>query len=470
MMNIPPGIQHKVAADVASVHQAVAQSATDQFTDRAQHPYPKTKTPVEQAREEERERSRAFASEAQLLREMARSSHGQAYIPSYECNEIEPHTLEIAKAPEPPELSIQVPEQGTTAVQTLRLDADVCCTCCHSLLSAIWLKFCSNDSMNCTSCTSFNSWTLFNLPLATRVVCLLSLASYIVCTTINLNTPYGTTWWYSMACARPTAILHFQVWRLFTSPFFHSSLANLVVNMVLMLSHGRWLERLMGTLQYAWAVTWLALLGTSLHSVMALATDVVLLAFWSMHSNDNDSVEAEWRREPETSRCSIGLSGVTLGLVVMELKARGTPLTIGRVVVPPILYVGLWMVIISGSTPRNLHVDTYLGHLGCVFPLSIRKLHVDTYLGHLGGLLAGLLLCHSSAVRDALFLSQSSIHSMQVRYLGHLGTLEQATGQYGNAYVAPLRGNPFEPGLNYGAIETTNDLRLIHIDDMLSGP
>lgn len=448
MTNIPPGIQLKVAADVASVHQVVPKSCTNQFTERAQHPYPKRAlTPeelrVEQEREKERERSLAFASEAQLLRELARISPAQVYSPSHECKEVEPHTLEVAKAPEPPELSVQIPEQDTTLLQMLRLDVDVCCTSCHSLLSAIWLKFCSEDW------TSFNPWSLINPPLATRVVCLLSLASYIVCTTINLNTPYGITWWYSVACARPTAILHFQVWRLFTSAFFHSSLANLMVNVILLLSHGSWLERLVGTFQHAWAVTWLALLGTSLHSAMALATDVVLLAFWSLHSNDNDSVEAEWRREPETSRCSIGLSGVSLGLVVMELKARGAPLTIGRVVVPPILYVGAWMVIISGSTPRNLHVDTYLGHLG--------------------GLLAGLLICHSRAVRDALLLSQSSIHSMQVRHLGHLGALEQGSGQYGRGYVAPPRGNPFEVGLNYGAIQTTDASQLIHIDDVFNG-
>ena len=135
-----------------------------------------------------------------------------------------------------------------------------------------------------------------------------------------------------------------QLWRLLTAPFFHAGLMHVALNMMAWTQLGPSMERLVGTVQFAWLCLLFASLGGLLHSLAGFG---------------------------RSRECAVGLSGVIFSLVVVDshLTPTATRLLFG---------------IVNVST--RWYPLALLAFLQLLLPNA-------SVLGHLAGVLVGYAYC-----------------------------------------------------------------------------
>jgi len=154
-------------------------------------------------------------------------------------------------------------------------------------------------------------------------------------------------------CLFPESILlHRQLWRIFTAPFFHAGFLHLVLNMLAWWQMGIILERIMGSLELLFLVLTSAVLSGVLQVFLALeATRIFRTA--SIYS------------------CTLGLSGVLFALQVFLIKELD---------MNTLSVFGLF------NMPAHLTVYVSLFAIQLFFPRA-------SFLGHLCGILVGYFFC-----------------------------------------------------------------------------
>jgi hypothetical protein len=132
------------------------------------------------------------------------------------------------------------------------------------------------------------------------------------------------------------------VWRLFTSPFFHSGFLHLALNMSAWVPLGSSLERCVGSVQFFHLTVVFALLGGSLHALAGASAG-----------------HAGAGRE-----CAVGLSGVIFSLVVVDshLSPAQSRSLFGFVTVPTRYYPLALLAVLQLLLPAA----SLLGHLAGV--------------------------------------------------------------------------------------------------------
>ncbi|KAK3239425.1 hypothetical protein CYMTET_50657 [Cymbomonas tetramitiformis] len=208
-------------------------------------------------------------------------------------------------------------------------------------------------------------------PLATKLLLCTCFGMYGYCTY------HGWTTEYIDICSQPYTILHrLQVWRAFSSILFHPYLPPLLLNTIIFLYHGSELERAVGTIQYTWTLAVLAALCSLIHALIGYAIDSLLaLSNGAISSNAlQDSAvyalpENPWitSNKQEVYHCTMGLSGVALGVVLLEIRMHQNR--------PQSLF-GLFTI------PWPAYI------LGLLMGVTVLSPGVS-FFGHLSGILAG---------------------------------------------------------------------------------
>ncbi len=135
------------------------------------------------------------------------------------------------------------------------------------------------------------------------------------------------------------------VWRLFTAPLFHAGLLHVAMNLSAWVPLGSSLERLVGSVQFAWLTLLFAVLGGLLHALAGT------------------TAEGSGVR----SSCTVGLSGVIFSLVVVDAHLT------------PVASRTLFGVV---SVPTRWYPLALLALLQLLLPDA-------SMLGHLAGVLVG---------------------------------------------------------------------------------
>lgn len=132
------------------------------------------------------------------------------------------------------------------------------------------------------------------------------------------------------------------MWRLFTSPFFHSGFLHLALNMSAWCPLGSSLERCVGSVQFAHLVILFSLLGGALHALAGASAGEM----------------------GASHECAVGLSGVIFSLVVVDshLSAAQSRSLFGVVTVPSRYYPLALLAILQLLLPAA----SLLGHLAGV--------------------------------------------------------------------------------------------------------
>jgi len=104
-------------------------------------------------------------------------------------------------------------------------------------------------------------------------------------------------------------MVHLQVYRIFTSPFFHGSFRDMVSNLLAFALAGSYIERNMGTVIFTWLLV-IIQLATSLLNMIA---GVVLSTSWVI------PVGSSLHYAQEHMRCTYGISGVVCALATFNI-------------------------------------------------------------------------------------------------------------------------------------------------------
>ncbi|GAB2220817.1 hypothetical protein Droror1_Dr00008491 [Drosera rotundifolia] len=148
--------------------------------------------------------------------------------------------------------------------------------------------------------TRFHQWWE-GIPFATSAVLIGCSTIYLVCLLAGYDS-------YVEICFLPSAILSkFQVYRIYTSIMFHSSLLHVMFNMLALVPLGSELERIMGSIRMLHMIILLATSSALFHILIAL-----LAAYNPLHHYVNFMNE-----------CSIGFSGVLFSMIVIETSLSG---------------------------------------------------------------------------------------------------------------------------------------------------
>ncbi|GAB2281492.1 Rhomboid-like protein 15 [Dionaea muscipula] len=148
--------------------------------------------------------------------------------------------------------------------------------------------------------TRFHQWWE-GIPLVTSSVLIGCSTIYLVCLLAGYDS-------FVEICFLPSAIMSkFQVYRIFTSILFHSSLLHVMFNMLALVPLGSDLERIMGSIRMLHMIILLATSSALFHILIALA-----VAYNPFHHYANFMNE-----------CSIGFSGVLFSMIVIETSLSG---------------------------------------------------------------------------------------------------------------------------------------------------
>ncbi|KAL8129465.1 hypothetical protein V2J09_018620 [Rumex salicifolius] len=183
------------------------------------------------------------------------------------------------------------------------------------------------------------------IPFVTSAVVIICSIIYLVCLLVGYDSFEGV-------CFLPTAVVsNFQVYRSYTSIFFHGSLLHVMFNMLALVPLGSELERIMGSVRL-------------LYMIILLATaNAVFNVFIALLSAHNPIYQYPMFME----ECAIGFSGVLFSMIVMETSLSGVQ---SRSV------FGLF----------NVPAKWYVWILLLVFQLLMTNV---SFLGHLCGILSG---------------------------------------------------------------------------------
>ncbi|KAJ9559113.1 hypothetical protein OSB04_013727 [Centaurea solstitialis] len=183
------------------------------------------------------------------------------------------------------------------------------------------------------------------IPFLTSVVVAVCGVIYLVCLLVGYDS-------FAEVCFWPSAVISkFQVYRVFTSIFFHGSMLHLVFNMLALVPLGSELERVMGSIRLLYMIVLLATTSALFHLLITL-----IAAYNPVHSYYHFMDE-----------CAIGFSGVLFSMIVIETSLSGAQSrsVFGLFNVPAKLYP--WILLV-------------------VFQLLMTNISL---LGHLCGILSG---------------------------------------------------------------------------------
>lgn len=140
-----------------------------------------------------------------------------------------------------------------------------------------------------------------SIPFLTSAVVVVCGVIYLVCLLIGYDSFYEI-------CFLPTAVVsHFQVYRIYTSIFFHGSLLHVLFNMLALVPLGSELERIMGSIRLAYLIILLATTNAIFHLFIAL-----LVAHNPFHPY-----------QYLLDECAIGFSGILFSMIVIETSLSG---------------------------------------------------------------------------------------------------------------------------------------------------
>ncbi|XP_028784840.1 rhomboid-like protein 15 isoform X3 [Neltuma alba] len=140
-----------------------------------------------------------------------------------------------------------------------------------------------------------------SVPFLTSSVVVVCGIIYLVC----LLTGYDS---FIEICFLPSAIVsRFQVYRIYTSILFHSSLLHVLFNMMALVPLGSEMERIMGSVRLLYVILLLATSNAIFH---------VLIALLAAHNPINSY-------EYFMNECAIGFSGVLFSMIVIETSLSG---------------------------------------------------------------------------------------------------------------------------------------------------
>ncbi|KAI3696823.1 hypothetical protein L6452_29398 [Arctium lappa] len=192
--------------------------------------------------------------------------------------------------------------------------------------------------------TRFKQWWE-GIPFLTSVVVAVCAVIYLVCLLVGYDS-------FAEVCFWPSAVISkFQVYRVFTSIFFHGSILHLVFNMLALVPLGSELERVMGSIRLLYMIVLLATSSAMFHLLITL-----IAAYNPIHLYYHFMDE-----------CAIGFSGVLFSMIVIETSLSGVQSrsVFGLFNVPAKLYP--WILLV-------------------VFQLLMTNISL---LGHLCGILSG---------------------------------------------------------------------------------
>nr|XP_043611008.1 rhomboid-like protein 15 [Erigeron canadensis] len=183
------------------------------------------------------------------------------------------------------------------------------------------------------------------IPFLTSVVVAVCASIYLVCLFVGYDS-------FAEVCFLPSSVVSkFQVYRVFTSIFFHGSILHLVFNMLALVPLGSELERVMGSIRLLFVIVLLATSSAVFHLLITL-----IAAYNPVYSYEYFMYE-----------CAIGFSGVLFSMIVIETSLSGVQSrsVFGLFNVPAKLYP--WILLL-------------------VFQLLMTNISL---LGHLCGILSG---------------------------------------------------------------------------------
>ncbi|KAK9058738.1 hypothetical protein SSX86_023580 [Deinandra increscens subsp. villosa] len=186
--------------------------------------------------------------------------------------------------------------------------------------------------------TRFKQWWE-GIPFLTSAVVAVCAVIYLVCLLIGYDS-------FVEVCFLPSAVISkFQVYRIFTSIFFHGSILHLVFNMMALVPLGSELERVMGSIRLLYMIVLLATTSAIFHLLITL-----IAAF--------NPIESYYHFMDE---CAIGFSGVLFSMIVIETSLSGVQSrsVFGLFNVPAKLYPWILLVLFQ-LIMTNISL---LGHL-----------------------------------------------------------------------------------------------------------
>lgn len=183
------------------------------------------------------------------------------------------------------------------------------------------------------------------IPFLTSAVVVVCGIIYLVCLLVGYDS-------FFEICFLPSAVLsQFQVYRIYTSIFFHGSLLHVLFNMMALVPLGSELERIMGSVRLLYMIILLATSNAIFHLLIALLVG---------HNPFHPFMYL-------MDECSIGFSGILFSMIVIETSLSGVQ---SRSV------FGLF----------NVPAQWYAWILLIVFQLLMTNVSL---LGHLCGILSG---------------------------------------------------------------------------------
>ncbi|CAH9089069.1 unnamed protein product [Cuscuta epithymum] len=186
--------------------------------------------------------------------------------------------------------------------------------------------------------TRLNNWWE-GIPFFTSTIIITCGVIYLVCLLIGYDS-------FAEVCFSPSEVIsHFEVYRIFSSVFFHGSILHVLFNMLAFVPLGSELERIMGSIRLVYIVVLLAASNALIHLLMALA-----IAHNPFHSYPDLLYE-----------CAIGFSGILFSMIVIETSLSGiqSRSVFGLFNVPAKWYALVLLVVFELLMPNV----SFLGHL-----------------------------------------------------------------------------------------------------------
>jgi len=184
---------------------------------------------------------------------------------------------------------------------------------------------------------------LANFPgtsLVTGLVCYLIVCVYIFEIVSDTDT-------FAYCLSFPQVFFSYQVFRLFTAPFFHSNFLHLLFNLVALLGIGPVVENQKGSILYALICSLLLLVSESLFLFLQF-----VLYFANQYSF----------AVPIPQSCVVGLSGLLFALLVIDcdrVSVRTIPLFGGRIAIRSQWLPWIFLLLTQALLPSV----SFLGHL-----------------------------------------------------------------------------------------------------------
>ncbi|KAF5473418.1 hypothetical protein F2P56_010030 [Juglans regia] len=139
------------------------------------------------------------------------------------------------------------------------------------------------------------------IPFLTSAVVVVCGIIYLVCLLVGYDS-------FFEICFLPSAVLsRFQVYRIYTSIFFHGSLLHVLFNMLALIPLGSELERIMGSVRFLYMIILLATSNAIFHLLIALVVAHNPFHPYLFLMNE----------------CSIGFSGIIFSTIVIETRLSG---------------------------------------------------------------------------------------------------------------------------------------------------